>query len=124
MGEAMEGDDEGSESVQSIPTPVKPTSLKKFVKQYSEKRAGTDAIDELQHHLEFIAERIWLEASKQAEDDGRKTVKERDVQHAIDEMTEPHDLIKRTSEQLDWMKRNLDRQVEQSLLYAQDRYDD
>lgn len=107
-----------------IPPPIKPTSLKRFVKKHSDMNAGGDAVDELQHHLEFAAERIWLEASKHAEDDGRKTVKERDVQHAIDAFTEPHDLIKKTVEDLDWMKRNLERQVEQSIVYAEDRYDD
>lgn len=115
----LEGIDE-----EDIPPPVKPTSLKRFVKQQSDMNAGGDAVAELQHHLEFVAERIWLEASKHAEDDGRKTVQERDVQHAIDEFTEPHDLIKKTVEDLDWMKRNLERQVEQSIVYAKDRYDD
>lgn len=126
---AAEGEDSEQTEVkesgdEDILSPVKPTSLKRFVKQHTDMNAGGDAIDELQHHLEFVAERIWLEASKHAEDDGRKTVKERDIQHAIDEFTEPHDLIKKTVEDLDWMKRNLERQVEQSIVYAEDRYDD
>lgn len=123
-GEESEQAETEENDAEDVAPPVKPTSLKRFVKQHSDMDAGGDAIDELQHHLEFVAERIWLEASKHAEDDGRKTVKERDVQHAIDQFTEPHDLIKKTTEQLDWMKRNLDRQVEQSIVYAENRYDD
>ena len=72
----MTDDEEGSDSP---PSPVKPHSLKKFVREQSDMRAGADAVDELHHHLEFIAERIWLEAAKEAEDDDRKTVKQRDV---------------------------------------------
>lgn len=106
------------------PSPVKPHSLKNFVREKSNMRAGGDAVDALHHHLEFVAERIWLEAAKHAEDDDRKTVKERDVHHAIDIVTEPHDIIKQTSEHLDYMKRMIDGQVEQSPLYAENRYDD
>lgn len=87
-------------------------------------RAGGDAVDELHHHLEFIAERIWLEASKHAEDDGRKTVKKRDIQYAIDIVTKPHDIIKETSQNLDYMKRKIDDQLEKSPLYTENRYDD
>ena len=87
-------------------------------------RAGSDAVEELSHHLEFIAERIWLEAAKQAEDDDRKTVKQRDVQEAIDAVTQPHDLIKETSRHLSYMQNMIDGQVEKSPLYAENRYDD
>lgn len=111
-------DDNGS------PSPIKPHSLKGFVKEQSEMRAGGDAVEELHHHMEFIAERIWLEAAKQADDDGRKTVKQRDVQEAIDAVTQPHDLIKETSRHLDYMKNMIDGQVEKSPLYAENRYDD
>lgn len=106
------------------PSPVKPHSLKNFVKEQSDMRAGNDAIDELHHHLEFVAERIWLEAAKEADDDDRKTVKKRDVQEAIDAVTQPHDLIKETSRHLSWMQNMIDRQVEKSPLYAEQRYDD
>lgn len=109
---------------ESPPTPIKPTSLHNYVKHHSDKRAGTEAVDTLQNHLEFITKRLWLEASEHAEQDGRVTVQEEDIQHAIDELTEPHDLIKQTAEKLQWMKNDLDRQVEQSLLWAEDRYDD
>ena len=107
-----------------VPTPVKPTSLKNFVKTKKDMRAGGDAIDLFQSHLEIIIERMWLEASKHAEDEGRKTVKEDDIQHAINQLTEPHDLIKSTADKLHWMKKDLDRQVEQSIMYAENRYDD
>lgn len=117
-GEA--GDDESND----VPPPVKPTSLKNFVKAQSDMRAGSDAIDLLQTHLEIIIERMWLEACKHAEDEGRKTVKDDDIQHAINQLTEPHDLIKSTADKLHWMKKDLDRQVEQSILYAEHRYDD
>jgi histone H3/H4 len=124
---AAEGEDseqaEPDEDTEDIAPPVKPTSLKKFVKHHSDKRAGSDAIDLLQSHLEFTAERLWLEAGKHAEDEGRKTVQEEDIQHAIDQLTEPHDLIKQTANKLEWMKDDLDRQVEQSILYAENRYD-
>jgi histone H3/H4 len=82
------------------PSPVKPHSLKKLVKGQWDMRAGSDALVELRHNLEFITERIWLEAAKEAEDDDRKTVKQRDVQEAIDSVTHPHDLIKETSRHL------------------------
>lgn len=114
-----EGEDEDE-----TPSPIKPTSLKRFLKDQKEIRAGGDAIEALQLNLEWLAERLWLEAAWHAEEDGRKTVMERDIQYAIDELTEPHDLIKQTSEQLDWMKRYMDGQVEQSLLYAEKRYGD
>ncbi len=113
-----------ADDVDDPPSPVKPHSLKNFVKKQSDMRAGGDAVDELHHHLEFVAERIWLEAAKQAQDDGRKTLKQRDVQDAIDAVTEPHDLIKKTAQHLDYMKRMIDGQVEQSPLYAENRYDD
>lgn len=113
-----------AEGDEETPSPVKPTSLKNFVKEQSGMRAGGDAVDELHGHLEFVAEKIWLEAAKQAEDDGRKTVKQRDVQEAIDAVTQPHDLIKETSRHLDYMKNMIDGQVEKSPLYAERRYDD
>ena len=123
-----EGDSEQikieEEDDEDVATPVKPTSLKKFVKHHSDKRVGSDAVDLLQSHLVFTAERLWLEAGKHAEDEGKKTVQEEDVQHAINQLTEPHDLIKRTADKLEWMQDDLDRQVEQSILYAEDRYDD
>ncbi|MCU4750914.1 NFYB/HAP3 family transcription factor subunit [Halobacteria archaeon AArc-curdl1] len=106
------------------PSPVKPHSLKNFVKTQSDMRAGGDAVDELHHHLEFVAEKIWLEAAKQAEEDDRKTVKRRDVKEAIDAVTEPHDLIKETSRHLSYMQNMIDGQVEKSPLYAENRYDD
>jgi histone H3/H4 len=115
---------EVKEDSEEVVPPVKPTSLKKFVKQHSDRRAGSDAVDFLQSHLQFTAKRLWLEAGKHAEDEGRKTVQEEDIQHAINQLTEPHDLIKRTADKLEWMKDDLDRQVEQSVLYAEDRYDD
>jgi histone H3/H4 len=119
-----EGEDsKQAEIEEDVATPIKPTSLKKFVKHHSDKRAGSDAVDLLQSHLEFTAERLWLEAGKHAEDEGKKTVQEEDVQHAIDQLTEPHDLIKVTADKLEWMKDDLARQVEQSILYAEDRYD-
>lgn len=126
----MAAEEESSEQVgieeddeEDVATPVKPTSLKRFVKHHSDKRAGSEAVDLLQSHLEFTAERLWLEAGMHAENEGRKTVQEEDVQHAIDQLTEPHDLIKRTADKLEWMHNDLDRQVEQSILYAEDRYD-
>jgi len=120
MDALMTGDEEDSGS---SPSPVKPHSLKNFVKEQSDMRAGADAVDELHHHLEFIAERIWLEAAKEAEDDDRKTVKQRDVQEAIDSVTQPHDLIKETSRHLSYMQNMIDGQVEKSPLYAENRYD-
>ncbi len=116
----MTEDDGGGET----PSPVKPHSLKNFVKAQSDMRAGGDAVDELHHHLEFVAEKIWLEAAKQAEEDDRKTVKRRDVKEAIDAVTEPHDLIKETSRHLSYMQNMIDGQVEKSPLYAENRYDD
>jgi len=121
MDVLMTGDEEDSNNSVS---PVKPHSLKNFVKEQSDMRAGSDAVDELHHHLEFIAERIWLEAAKEAEDDDRKTVKQRDVQEAIDAVTQPHDLIKETSRHLSYMQSMIDGQVEKSPLYAENRYDD
>jgi len=122
-GEDSEQADTDDKDTEDIAPPVKPTSLKKFVKHHSDKRAGGDSIDLLQSHLEFTAKRLWLEAGKHAEDEGRKTVQEEDIQHAIDQLTEPHDLIKQTANKLEWMKDDLDRQVEQSILYAENRYD-
>lgn len=115
--------DDGEE-LENSPSPIKPHSLKNFVKEQSDMRVGGDAIDLLQHHMEFVAGRIWLEASKHAEEDERKTVKERDVQHAIDVVIKPHDLIKETSQNLDHMKEIIDELLERSPLYAENRYDD
>jgi len=122
-GDSEQGEVDGDNGEDMV-TPVKPTSLKKFVKHHSNKRAGGNAVDLLQSHLEFTAKRLWLEAGRHAEEEDRKTIQEEDVQHAIDQLTEPHDLIKRTADKLEWMKDDLDRQVEQSILYAEDRYDD
>lgn len=110
-------------SEKEVPSPIKSTSLKRFVKQQSDMRAGGKAVDELHHHLEFAAKRIWLEASKHAEEDDRKTVKQRDVQRAIDKYLEPHNAIKRTVEKIEAMKQSLEGQVEQSVVHAEDRYD-
>lgn len=115
-------DEEGDP--ESTPTPIRPNPLRDFVKQHSEKRAGGDAVDLLLEQLEFLGESIWKEASRKADEKGRKTVKEEDVQEAYDEFTEPHDLLRETSDKLDWMKRDLDRQVEQSPIYAEENSDD
>lgn len=53
-------DDEDSDSP---PSPVKSHSLTNFVKEKSGMRARGDAIDALHQHLEFAAERTWLEAN-------------------------------------------------------------
>ena len=123
----MAAEEENSEQTKSeehdpgdVATPIKPTSLKNFVRHHSDKRTGSDAVDLLQSHLQFTAKRLWFEAGKHAEDEGRKTVQEEDVQHAIDQLTEPHNLIKQTANKLGWMKNDLDRQVEKSILYAEE----
>lgn len=92
--ESAESDDKDTEDV--APS-VKPTSLKKFVKYHSDKRVGSEAIDLLQSHLEFTAKRLWLKAGKHAEDEGRKTVQGEDIQHAIDQLTKPHDFMESPS---------------------------
>lgn len=110
----MSADEESEE----IPPPVKPHSLKRFVKKKTEMRAGSDAINLLQHQLEYLAEMLWIEASQNADDDGRKTVKEEDIQDAYDDLTEPHNLLKETADKLQWYANDLNRQLDQSIIYG------
>lgn len=104
------------------PNPIKVAPLKQLVKQHSDKRTGSDAINSLIGQLEFLAERLWLRASHYADERGKKTVQEQDIQRAYDDLLYPHDLLKDAAEELNLMSDTMDEYAEQSPIF--DEYED
>lgn len=84
----------------SEPDPVKRAPLKNYVKQFTDKRAGSDAIDELEAEMLFISKIIWQEASQRAEDRGLNTVQEQDVEGAYNDLFEPHQILHEASNEI------------------------
>lgn len=113
----------GENNEEEDPEPIKVAPLKKLAKQKSDKRTGGDAIDSLIGQLEFLAERLWMRASRYADERGKKTVQEQDIQRAYDDLLYPHDLLKDAAEELDMMSDTMDEFAEQSPVFEDYRDD-
>lgn len=101
------------------PDPIKEAPLKNYVKQFSEMRASSDAIDELEAELLFIARILWQEASERAEDDGYKTVKKDHLEGAYNDLFKPHNLLQSATNDVNKLKNNLQDLQSRSPIYKE-----
>ncbi len=60
--------------------PVKATTVKRYLKEMTALRVGTEAADTMVRLLTEVAGEIAMEAKRQAEADGRSTLKSRDLE--------------------------------------------
>ena len=106
----MSGDD-------SDPDPIKRAPLKNFVKEQTDLRAGSDALDELEAGLLYLTELLWKEASLRAENDGMKTVKKSHFNSAYKELFEPHRELQKSSSKLEQMSEEMEELSKRSPVY-------
>ena len=113
----MSGDD-------SDPDPVKTAPLKNYVKQFSDLRAGADAIAELEAELLFISRILWQEASRRAVEDGYRTVQLEHLEGAYDDLFEPHNLLYDAVREIDEIQGRLEEIRDRSPIYREWTTDD
>lgn len=80
-------------------------------------RAGSDAVDEINAELLFLAETLWREAAKRASDRDLETVQQRDVRKAYDDLFEPHELLNEAQERLEEANEDLADVSDRSPIY-------
>lgn len=99
------------------PNPIKTAPLKSYVKDQSDLRAGSDAIDELEAELLYLTRILWLEASQRAEERGRKTVQKQDLSSAYDDLFEPHELLMEAQEDISGLADRLEDTADRSPIF-------
>lgn len=116
--ESSEGS-EGDEEEEIIA--VRPSPLRNFVKEKKpDTRAGGDAVELLRDVLDDLAEKIWIEAARHADLDGRETVKERDIRYAQKIVFEPHDMVMQATADLIEMQSRFEKIASESPLHTQE----
>jgi len=103
----------------SDPDPIKTAPLKNYVKQFTEKRAGSEAVDELEAELLFVAQILWQEASERAEADGYKTVQIEHLEDAYDDLFEPHELLQSASKEIEDLGEQIEEVKDRSPIYKE-----
>lgn len=101
------------------PDPVKSAPLKDYVKQFSDLRASSDAIDELEAELLFIARILWQEASARAQDENYKTVQLDHLEDAYDDLFEPHNLLQSATDDINQLSEQLEEVKNRSPIYKE-----
>jgi histone H3/H4 len=106
-----------SEDDDDSPDPVKRAPLKNYVKQYSDMRASSDAIDELEAQMLFMAEILWREASHRSNERGYKTVQKQDLKETYDQLFAPQTLLMQASSKLENLSDDIEIMAHESPMY-------
>lgn len=99
------------------PNLIKRAPLKTYVKQYSDMRASSDAVDELEAQMLFMSEILWREASHRSNERGYKTVQEQDLKEAYDQLFAPQTLLMRASSKLENLSEDMNVMAHESPMY-------
>lgn len=118
----MVDSDEASDSPDdSDEIAVRPNPLRDYVKAKGpDVRAGNDGVHLLRDILDSLALNIWNQAAKHAKNDGRETVKERDIRKAYQEVFEPHNLLFQATADLEKLKSQFEDLIDESALSSRE----
>ena len=105
-----------TEESDDMPDPVKPTTLRKLLREYTpeDKQVGSESSDYLKLQIDNTIKTIWQEAVKNSEERDAQRVEEQDVRVAFNEIFYPYTLLEEAATKMGEYQLELQRTANRS----------